>query len=118
MLVHRRLLGHQEARPDPGGLRAEREHSRDTPPVADPAGCDHRRRLDRIDDGGHERERSDLTPHMAARVQALRDDDVDARGDHALRLLGRADRVQQQRARIVNPIDVRRRIAPEERDDA
>ena len=39
VLVHRRLLGHQEPSPHPGGLRTEGEHGRDTPPVADPAGA-------------------------------------------------------------------------------
>ena len=116
-LVDGALLRQQEARSEPGCLRAERQHSRDTAPVADAARGDHRCGEHGVDDCGDERQRGDGAPDVPARFPALRDDDIDAGRHRAPRLVRAPDRVQDDAAGVMHGADVRRRVAPCEGDD-
>jgi hypothetical protein len=107
----------EEARPDPRAVCSEREHRRQAAAVADPARRDDRHR-DGVDDGRHEHGRGDLAPDVAARLPALRDDDVRAGGLGTPCLLGGRDRHEDRRAAGFRAGSQRRGVAPEERDDA
>jgi hypothetical protein len=117
LLVDRGLHGQQEARAQPRGLRAEREHSRDTPSVRDPAGGDHWHLTYRVHHGRHQGQCRDGAPHVSASLPALCDDRVDPSRDRSPRLLGAADRMHDNRAGIMNPVDVTAGIPPRQRHD-
>ena len=117
VLVDRHLLGQQEPGAQPRGLGAQGEHRRDPASVSDPAGRDHRHRRHRVHHGGHQRQRPDVPPHVAAGLPALRDDHVHAGRDRAPCLLGTADREQDDAPGAVHLLDVVAWISPQERDD-
>ena len=84
------LLGAQPDRPGPHALGAERQRGRDLPARADAAGAEHGYvGADRVHDVGRQHHRRHLAG-VAAGLVALRDDDVDAVGDVAERVLGGA----------------------------
>ena len=84
------LLGAEPDRAHPDPLRAERERGGDLAARADAAGAEHGHvGSDRVDDVGGEHHAGDLAG-VAAGLVALGDDDVDAVGDVAERVLGGA----------------------------
>ena len=104
------LFREQEAGADPRPGGAEREHRRQPPPVDDAAGRQHGDAGRGIDHRGHERQRRDLAPDVAARFPALRHQHVDA-GRRAARALPRRRRRCGRRAR--RPHGCARRRAPD-----
>ena len=98
-------------------MGAEREDGRDATPVADPTRGENRDGCDSVDDSRHEREGGDVAPNVAARLPTLGDDDVNTGRYRPFRLLGAADRVENEPVRGVYPFNVRPRVAPRERDD-
>ena len=67
-------------------LRAQHQRRRQAAAVDDAARGDHRRGRDEIDDGRHERQRG-AAAAMAARLGALRDDEIGARLARKARLV-------------------------------
>ena len=117
LVVDRHLVGEQEPGAQPGGLRAEREHGRDSSRVADPTGRDHRHRRDRVDYRRHQRERRHATPDVPAGLPALRDDHVDPSPDRAPRLLSTPDRVHHKPPGVVHHADIAVGVAQQKRHD-
>ena len=104
------------AHPDAGG--AEHERRGETAAVGDAAGGNDGHVTGRVDDGGDQRHRADLTPDVAACLPALGDDDVDAGVDRALRLVGARHRLDRLGAGGMHATDQRAGIAPEEGDQS
>jgi hypothetical protein len=115
--VDRHLVSQQEPSPQPGGLRAEGEHGRDSASVADPTRRDDRHRCHRVDHRRHQGERRHATPYVPARLPALRNDDVHSTCDCAAGFLGAADRVQNKPCGVMHHVDIALGTAPEERHD-
>ena len=78
VVVGERLLRREEARPHPGAGRSQHERRGEPAAVGDAACRDDRHDADRIDDGGDERHRGCLAPHVAPRLDTLGHHDVDA----------------------------------------
>ena len=114
--VSRRLLAGHEPGAHPGRAGAKRQDRGEAPPIRDAAGGDHGGRPDGVDDGRHERHGRHVAPDVAAGLPALRHDHVHARRDGFLRLCRAAHGQQRERSRGVHGAQVRRGIAPEERD--
>jgi hypothetical protein len=87
------------------------------PTVGDPAGRDHRHRVDRVHDGRHERQCGRPAAYVPTGLPTLRHDHVDAGVDRPPRLLRTTDRAQVQRPAVVDRVVDRRRVAAEGRDD-
>jgi hypothetical protein len=111
--VNVRLLRHQEARTHPRRIGPEHEDRGEAASIGHPSGRYHGYRPDRVDNGGHERQRGHLPPYPAPGLPALGHDHVDARLHGTTGLLGGTDRVKVQGAAVVDAVDVRARVAPE-----
>ena len=116
-VVGGRLGRGHEAGAQPHRLGAEHQRRGQPPTVGDPAGRDHRHRVDRVHDGRHERQGGRPAAYMPTRLPTLRHDHIDAGVDRPPRLLRAADRVQVQRPAVVDRVVDRRGVAPEGRDD-
>jgi hypothetical protein len=99
------LRRRQPVRAHPDTARAERECRGDLPAGADAAGSENMRvGADRVDDVRHEHHRGDLAG-VAARLGALRDDDVDAVVDVRTGVLGLAGECGHGHAVLVREVD-------------
>ena len=111
------LLAGQEtgANPGPGGAQCQR--GGEAPAIGDPARRDNGNIAHRIDHGGDQRHRRHRAAHMAARLPALRDDDIDAAIDGAARIRRVGHGMQHGGARRLDNRHQLRRVRPEEGDD-
>ena len=112
-----RLGAGQKPSAQHGRLRPQRQDGNHAAGIGDAAGGDDRPRGDGIHDPRDQGQGGDFSGHVAARLDALRDDDVHAGGRRPSGLRDRADLMEDLHARGVGTPHVRRRIAPEERED-
>jgi hypothetical protein len=81
-----RLGTGQEPGAQHGCLRAQSQDGNHTSGIANPAGRGNRPRGDRIHDARDQGQGGDFPRHVAARLNSLRDDDVNAGGCRPLRV--------------------------------
>ena len=89
--MQRRFLTEQEARTDPGASSAQSECCRQSPAIADTAGCDHRHRRNRVNDRWRQRHRRKIATNVPAGLKALRCNYIDTGVRRASSLLNAAD---------------------------
>ena len=85
--------------------------------VPDAAGGGNRPRGDGVHDSRDQGQGGDFSGHVAARLDALRDDDVHPRGGRPAGIRDRADLMEDLHARRMGTPHVRRRITPEQGED-
>ena len=111
------FIGCHEACSEHGGLGPEREGSDEAAPIRDASGRDHGNWSDSIGDARHQRQSGDSTPDMPACFPTLRDNDIYASVDAALRFFRTAHGVQDSPARLMHARNPWGWIAPEKRID-
>ncbi len=114
--VNLRLGAGHEAGAEPDAGSSEHQCGGESSTVSDPTGGHYRNRSDRVDHGRDERHRADLSPDVSTGFPALCHDHIDPRVDRAPGFFSAADGVRHERARLVNQVDVRCGITPEERN--
>src|SRR6516225_6141670 len=92
-------------------------HSNYAAAIGDAPGRDNRPRGDGIHDARDQGQRGDLPRDVAPRLDPLRDNDIDAGGCRAFGLRHGTDLVEDLHAGVMSTPHIRRRVAPEERDD-
>jgi hypothetical protein len=112
-----RLGTGQEPGPQHRTLRAQRQDSHDAAGIGDAAGRSNRQWGDGVHDSRDQGQCGAFSGHMAARLEALRDDDIHPCGRRPAGICDRADLMEDLHARGVGTSHVRRRITPEEGED-
>jgi hypothetical protein len=112
-----RLGTGQKPRTQHGRLSAQSQDGHHAAGIANPAGRGNRPWGDRIHDSRDQGQGGDLPRDVAARLSSLRDNDVNAGGRRPLGVRDGPDLMEDLRARGMGARDIRRRIAPEERED-
>ena len=107
----------EETRSYYGSLCAQRERRDNPTTVGNSTGSSNRARRHGIDYSRHQRERRYFSGNVTAGLCTLCDDYIDIRLRRALRLRDRTDLMENFAAAGMHAFDVRRRIAPEKRDN-
>ena len=98
-------------------LRAQRQDGNHAAGIGDAAGRDDGRRSDGVHDAWDQGQGGDFSGHVAARLDALRDDDVHPGGGRPAGIRDRADLMEDLHTRRMGMPHVRRRITPEQGED-
>ena len=112
-----RLGTGQKSRAQHGCLRAQSQDGNHASAIINPAGRGDWPRGDCVHDSGDQSQGGDFPRHMAARLDTLRDNDVNSGGRRPLGVHDGPHLMEDLRAHGMGALHIRRRIAPEERED-
>lgn len=112
--IDRRFGTGQKSRAYPGSRRTESQHRSQAPAVSDTTRGDHRHLAHSVNNGWHESNRCNRSPHVPTGFPALRYDTIRSSSHRSPSFGCRPHGLQNQHARRFGSLDHRSRQAPEE----